>query len=302
MEHRLSRRAALALFAIVVLAWGVNWTVTKVLVQGIAPLWVTATRTAIAAVVLLALLSATRQLIVPKRGDVPVVLAITLFHMVAFSTLIAIGLKYVPVGRSIVLAYTTPLWVVPAAWLFLREPMTGARLAGVALGLAGIAVMFNPLAFDWSDRQALLGNGVLLLAALCWAVSIVYTRAHKWVSSPFQLVFWQTLLATSILSTLALAIEGPPRIAWTPGVTLAFLYAGVFGTAAAYWAMAMVNRSVPAVTTSLGILATPVVGTAFSAVTLGEAVDAQLLVAMALILGGIALGTIPRAGSPKPAP
>ncbi len=37
--------------------------------------------------------------------------------------------------------------------------MTRARVAGIALGLAGLLVMFNPLAFDWGDGRALLGNG-----------------------------------------------------------------------------------------------------------------------------------------------
>ena len=62
----------------------------------------------------------------------------------------------------------------------------------------------------------------------------------------------------------------------------------------AYWAMATVNRSLPAVTTSLGILATPVVGTLGSAIALAEPIGMTLLVAMALILGGIAVGTTDR--------
>jgi drug/metabolite transporter (DMT)-like permease len=56
--------------------------------------------------------------------------------------------------------------------------------------------------------------------------------------------------------------------------------------------MAMVNRSLPATTTSLGILATPVVGVVCSAVAFGEAIDASLITAMSMILSGIALGTI----------
>jgi drug/metabolite transporter (DMT)-like permease len=41
---------------------------------------------------------------------------------------------------------------------------------------------------------------LILLAALCWAANILYVRAHKWVSTPFQLTFWQTLLATYVLA------------------------------------------------------------------------------------------------------
>ncbi|MCK6454141.1 MAG: DMT family transporter, partial [Alphaproteobacteria bacterium] len=140
----------------------------------------------------------------------------------------------------------------------------------------------------------LVGNGLILLAALCWAVSIVYVRAHRWISAPFQLVFWQSLLASAILTAMALVVEGPPKIEWTPTITAGFLYGGFVGNALAYWAMTMVNRSLPAVTTSLGILGTPVVGVIVSMMALGEPLSVYVVVAMLLIIGGIALGTIPR--------
>jgi drug/metabolite transporter (DMT)-like permease len=292
-EHILSRRTSLLLFAVVVVMWGLNWVVTKTLVQSVSPLWAVAIRSAIATVALLAVLLARRQFIVPRRGDVPVILAVAVLHMGAFAALVAFGLQFVAVGRSIVLGYTTPLWVAPAAWLLLREPVTRLRLAGIALGLAGLAIMFNPLAFNWTDSNALIGNGLLLLAALCWAANIVYVRGHAWISTPFQLVFWQALLATGILSTLALAIDGVPHVVWTSTLASAFLYAGIGGTALAHWAMVTINRSLPAVVTSLGLLATPVVGVAASAIFLGESISPSLILAMAMILGGIAIGTIP---------
>ena len=271
----------------------------EIVVQSVSPLWGSAIRSAIASAALLALLLARGQLTLPRRGDVPVILTVAILHMGAFAVLVAFGLQLVPVGRSIVLGYTTPLWVAPFAWLFLSEPVTPTRWAGVALGLAGLAIMFNPLAFDWSDRSALIGNGLLLLAALCWAANILYVRAHQWISSPFQLVFWQALLATVVLSALALAFDGVPVITWTPELTGALLYGGICGTALAHWAVVTVNRSLPAVTTSLGLLATPVVGVAVSAIFLGEPIGASLICAMALILGGIAIGTIPH-GKPRP--
>ena len=296
MSVRLSRGAALSLFSVVILAWGFNWTVTKLLVESVPPLWLTAVRSAIALVVLFAMMLATRDLRLPKRGDLAVVFNIALLHMTAFAALMAIGLQTVAAGRSIVLGFTTPLWVIPGAMLFLGERLTARRAVGVALGLAGLGLMFNPAAFDWSDRQALQGNGLLLLAAFCWAVSIVHIRKHVWISTPYQLVFWEVLVATALLAFLAAVFEGSPQIAWNVQVVLLFLYGGVFGVALAYWAMAMVNRSLPAVTTSLGVLATPVVGVLSSIVFLNEAIDLTLAAAMVLILGGIALGTLGGAG------
>jgi drug/metabolite transporter (DMT)-like permease len=232
------------------------------------------------------------QFVLPRRGDVPVILSITLLHLVAFSTLVNFGLQLVPLGRSIVLGYTVPLWVTPGAAILLGERMTRRQGLGVGLGLAGLGVMFNPSAFDWSDRNALLGNGLLLMAAASWAANILYVRAHRWVSTPFQLTFWQTLLAGIISSIIALFVDGTPAIDWTPSLTGALLFAGVFGTALAYWAMAVANRSLPAVTTSLILLATPVVGVVCSTVFFGEAVTPSLIVAMAMILGGIATGVL----------
>lgn len=299
MNQPLSRRAAFALFAIVIVAWGLNWTVGKLILASVPPLWMTAIRSGVAMVVLAGVMLASGNLRPPRRGDMPVVLSIALLHMVGFAALMALGLQAVPAGRSIVLGYTTPLWVIPAALLFLGERITPLRAVGVALGMGGLVVMFNPLTFDWADRRALIGNGLILLSAFCWALSIIHTRAHRWVSTPFQLVFWEVLLATVLLTLLALIFEGLPQIDWTLRLVLLFLYAGVIGVALGYWAMAMVNRSLPAITTSLGILATPVVGVLASLAVLGEPLSLSLLVALALIIGGIALGT--SVGNPAPA-
>lgn len=293
-SSRSTKSGALLLFAFVIVAWGLNWTVTKLIVTQVTPLWTTAIRTGIGALALLAMLAASKQFRIPKRGDVPVVLAISLFHMVAFAALMTTGLKYVPVGRSIVLGYTTPLWVAPAAWLLLKEDLAARQVIGIVIGLTGLAIMFNPSAFDWTNCDAVLGNGLLLLSALAWSVSILYTRAHRWIATPFQLVFWQALLATILLTILALIIEGELHIVWSDTLIMWFAYSGLVGTALGFWAMTVVGRSVPATTTSLGILATPIVGIASSVAFLGEQVDQALLVATTMIIVGIGIGSFSR--------
>jgi drug/metabolite transporter (DMT)-like permease len=295
MTSRVTKSGALFLFAFVIAAWGLNWTVTKLIVAQVTPLWTTAIRTGIGTLALLVMLVGSKQFSVPKRADVPVVLAISLFHMVAFSALMTTGLKYVPVGRSIVLGYTTPLWVAPAAWLLLKEGLSARQVIGIAIGLTGLAIMFDPSAFDWTDSDAVLGNGLLLLSALAWSVSILYTRAHHWIATPFQLVFWQALLATILLTILALLIEGEVQIVWSNTLIMWFAYSGLVGTALGFWAMTVVGRSVPATTTSLGILASPVVGIASSAAFLGEQVNSALLIAATMIIVGIGIGTFRRA-------
>ena len=285
-----AHRRAVLLLVTVVLAWGLVWPVNKVILASLPPLWSVAFRSAIATVALFALLITRGRLALPPRADWPVLLGITLLHMVGFTALSTWGLALVPTGRSVVLAYTTPFWVTPGASLFLGEPLTPRRAAGVIVGLGGLAILFNPLTFDWTDRAVVLGNLAILAAALLWAASILHIRAHRWRSTPLDLVPWETLLATLILTPLALAASPFPPVEWSTPLVLMLLYAAVPGTALAYWAVAMASRDLPAVTTSLGLLATPVVSVITATLWLGEPLTLSLIVAIVLVLGGVAIG------------
>ncbi len=281
----------IALFIFVVVAWGLTWVAMKVVVREVTPIWAVALRSWIAVAVLLPAVGFTRQFILPPRHDLPVVLVISLCHMTAFAVLMTAGLQYVSAGRTIVLGYTTPLWVAPAAWLFLREAMPLRRIAGIAIGLGGLLLLFDPRGFDWGDTRALLGNGFILAAALCWSASIVYTRAHRWQATTFQLALWQFLLAAVVTTVAALVLEGLPNLSLSQPVLLALLYNGAIGTALGFLAVTALGRALPAVVVSLGLLATPAIGLMLSVLILGEALDAILVISSLLILAGIAIGT-----------
>ena len=293
MPPRSHRRGVLTLI-IVVLTWGFTWPVNKLILSSLSPLWALSLRSAIATVALFALAAVRGRLIRPPRADLSVLFSIALLHMVGFTILSTWGLARVSAGRSVVLAYTTPLWVAPGARLFLREPLTPRRLAGVAVGLLGLVALFNPLTFDWSNRGVVLGHLSILAAALLWAGSILHIRAHRWRSTPLDLVPWETLLATLILAPLAFASAPFPRADWTGPLALLMLYSAIPGTAVAYWAVATASRALPAVTTSLGLLATPVISVVVATLWLGEPITLSLIAAIALVLGGVAIGATAR--------
>ena len=284
------RRQGLLFLVTVIVAWGLTWPVNKLVLASVPPMWAVALRTIIASITMFALAFVLRRLIVPPREDLPVLLSITLCHMVGFTVLTSFGLTVVPAGRSTVLAYTTPLWVTPGAALFLGERLTPRRAVGVLIGLAGLATLFNPFAFDWSSREAVFGNASILAGALLWAGSILHTRGHRWRSTPFELLPWQLLLAAIILVPLSLAFEGAPHWTWTPALVGLCLYAGLPGTSLPYWAVVMATRRLPAFTVSLGLLATPVFSVVVSTLWLREPLTASLVAAIVLILGGIAIG------------
>lgn len=246
LAQRFSVLVGLFLFAI--LAWGLNWVVMKVVMREVTPIWAVAFRTWIAVVVLIPTVALSGQFIVPHRNDLPVISVISLFHMVAFAALMTVGLKFLPVGRAVVLGYTTPLWVAPAAWCCLREATSLRQIAGIAIGLASLLLLFDPRTFDWLDQNQVFGNG-LIGAAVCWSISIVDTRAHRWVATPFQLVLWQALLAAIVLTVVAVMFEGMPNLSLSAAAIALLVYNGAIGTALGFWAMTVVNKELPAVVT-----------------------------------------------------
>jgi drug/metabolite transporter (DMT)-like permease len=289
----LSSRQAILLLGLVVIIWGTTWPVNKAILQYMTPLWATAVRSAVGTIVLLLICLARGRLTLPARGDLPVVCSLALLHMTAYSILGNLGMQHVGAARSVVLAYTTPLWVAPGARLFLGEEFTLRRGLGALLGLCGLLLIFNPLTFDWNNHPAVLGNGLILLGALCWASSILYMRGHRWVGQPFDVLFWQALLATCVMLPLAWAVEGPLEFVPNPALLTELLYSGAFGIAIAYWAINKVNHALPAMTTSLGLLGVPVFGIVCSSLALGEPLEPSLVGAMTLIVAGIAIGNLP---------
>lgn len=292
LEEQKRRRRAMLLLALLVLAWGLNWVIAKMTLEYVTPVWVTALRLLPACALFFVLCLATGRLRIPVKADLPVVFSIGLLHMVGFSVLVSVGLQFLPAGKSIVLAYTSPLWVVPAAWFFLREPLTVRRLLGLLIGLSGVVVIMQPGQMDWSDSNIVIGHVLMLTGALCWAFSIVYGRVHKWVTPPFSLLPWQMLVGGVVQLVLALVLEGIPQINWTLELWLLIGFNCLIGNGVAYWLMNLVSRDLPAGIVSMGLLGVPVIGLICASVFLGETLGLPLVLAAGLIIVGIVLGTM----------
>ncbi len=284
---------AYGLLAAVILLWGFNWPVMKVGLESIPPFWFALARLSMGAATLFPILWLTGRLTLPRRGDLPVLFSVALLQMAGFLALINFGLLDVEAGRSAVLAYTTPLWVTPAAVWLLGERLTRLKAVGLALGLCGVAVLFNPLGFDWGDGAVLQGNLLLMLAALAWSGAILHVRGHRWQSSPLQLAPWQMLVASLPVAALAAATEGVPAVRWTGDLVLILAYNGPLATAFCYWAAVTVTRALPAISTSLGFLGVPVAGVIFSAAWLAEPLTLTLLGGLVLVVLGMALVNLP---------
>ncbi len=284
-----STTKVVSLFAACVVAFGLTWPVSKAVIADATPIWVAAARAVLAMLVLTALLLARRELRVPPRADWPIVLSIGGFQMTGFFAFTQLGLVHVGAGRAAILAYTTILWVVPLSVVVLRERIDLSKIIGIALGLCGIAVLLGQFGGALHEPAVLRGGIFLLLAALSWGVAIIHARGHRWQSTALQLMPWQFAMAAVMLTILAAIVEPDGHIGTSPGTLLLMAVLGGFLSPFGSWTSLIVQRALPAIVSSLGFLAAPIVGLTVSALWLGEPITGDLVLGGLLILAGIAL-------------
>jgi O-acetylserine/cysteine efflux transporter len=289
-------RGLLQLLASVILLSSA-WPLTKVAIAaGSTPLWFAEGRALLSGLTAFLLMAALGRVKLPRRADWPTVLAVGGLQLGAYFALAHEAVAWVPAGRTSILANTTTIWVVPLSLLFLREQIPPRRWLAAGMGLAGVLVLVNPLAIDWSSRDIVVGHAFLLGAALAWSVAIVVTRAARPSMSMFALLPWCFLLGSLILAPMVwwhapAGTLGARPLSWW---ILAYigLIAGPFGTGFVLQATA----SLPALVSSVGFLTTPAVSLILANLLLGEPITLDLLCGSALIMAGVGCAVWPRRG------
>ena len=278
------------LLALLILSWAISWPVIKIGVATVPPIWYACFRYAIAASCLFAFIAVRHEVAFPPRTDWPLVAVSGVLQMAAYSALTALALTILPPGRASVLAFSTPIWVVPLAAWRLHERASRAALFGVGLGLLGALAIAAPSVPCRSERSRSSRTRCSWLQPPAWAVSIVIVRAHRFTASTLALAPWQMAFAACLLLPLAVFVEGA-RSRLRPMARYRSSMVALIATAFAYWAVVEVGRHIRASTMSMALLATPSLGILISALTLGEALGASLVAGVVLIGAGIRLAT-----------
>ncbi len=275
------------LLAFTAIVWGVNFPVLKLGLDYSPPLLYTAFRMVLGALTMFFVAFIMGVLRLPAKADLPVVLSVGLLQNLAFIGLLTAGLQFMPAGRGAILAYTSPIWVVPAAALFLGERLTAGRMFGVVLGLAGLMAIFNALSLSWREPGTLIGASLILLGTLFWTMGLVHVRRHHWHGDVLSLMPWQLLSSVLVLFPLALMIENPATIHWNQTFLWNLLFSGAIASGVCVAAQVGAMRSLPAVSMSLSSMAVPAVGVLAAFFVLSERPTFPDLLGFSLICGGI---------------
>ncbi len=281
-----SRRLAVAALIVLAFLWGFAWVAMKVGVTYADPFVFAAIRAALSAVFLLILLPVLRRPVRPQVLGWTALLG--LLQTTGFSGFVMWALVSGGAGKTSVLTYTMPFWLLLMAWAALGEKVRGFAWVSVVLALGGLLFILSP----WKLHGA-LSSALAVCTGISWAGSAVVAkvihRRHK--VDVFALTAWQMVIGAIPLVIVAF-VTGGGMPDWTPKFIAALAYNVLLGNGVAWLLWLFVLRVLPAGTTGLASLANPVLGVTFAWVILAERPGWAEAAGMALILLGIAILTL----------
>ena len=277
------------------LIWGYNWVIMKNASHYAGPFQFAALRTVLGALALFGVLAWRRRslrLVAPWWTFV-----LGLLQTVGFTALSQWALVSGAAGKTAVLSYTMPFWLLLLAWPLLRERLRGVQWLAVAVAAAGLALILEP----WRAHGTLQSDLLAVAAGLAWAAgAIVVKRLRRDTDVELlSLTTWQLALGALVLVVIALMVPEPP-IVYGGYLAFAVAYTAIMGTGLAWVLWMYVLDNLPAGIAGLASLAVPALGVLLAWLELGERPRAAEWSGMLLIAGALALLTLPgpRPGAP----
>lgn len=284
MNNIKTNKPAVLAIAALSCIWGYNWVVMKECLQYADAYDFAALRTGIGAVSLFALLLWKRRPLRPKAFWMTALLGF-------ISTTLCIGFLSLAlvtgaVGKTAILVYIMPFWVLLLAWPLLAEHIRGIQWIPVVLALAGLSIILEP----WNMQSTFISKLFAVLVGVAWALSAIMMKfmTRKQSFDLISLTAWQMLLGALPLSLIALIVSDTP-VRWTPFFTVGLLYSSVISQGLALMLWFFILSKLPAGVASMGTLATPVIGVIAASIKLGERPSAVEAFGMLLILAALAL-------------
>jgi len=290
-----AKRMALAANAGLILAAilaGASVVATRVAVQSVPPLSLAVMRYAQGGLILgLCLLLLARSQLRVRRQDLLTLTLLGTLLFAAFPFLFNAGLRLTEASRGSLMLATVPVWSALLARLSGQERLVTRQIIGLALATGGVVVAMAERGLDWQEHgAALVGDGLILVAALCGAAYGVLVKRISGRYSALTVTAYAMLIGTLVLLPAALAEGLPAAVVDLDGQTLMLvLFLGVLGGAVVWYlygfALSKLTPTQAAVYVNLNPLSAMILAT----ILLGELVTGPMLLGFAMVLAGVVL-------------
>ena len=282
----MNKRRLVPLFAAFVL-WGSQYVISKIALRTVPPVTLLALRYLVSVPALFIVLRLRHALTPIKKGDWPILFAIGFTGYFASFCLQMLGINRLTGSVSSLLGAMNPIFIPILAAFFLHERITPAKIACVALSMAGVVVIVGV------DGTVDASGALLMLASVfLWSTASIIIRRVSERYDPMQIALIAILCALPFTGGWSLIELQSAPCSFTLESVLAMLYMGVLGTAVTHSLWNYSLRVMDASFCSMFYPMQPLVSSILGVLFLHEAVTPGFVIGALMICCGIVAAVI----------
>lgn len=282
----MNKRRLVPLFAAFVL-WGSQYVISKIALRTVPPVTLLALRYLVSVPALFIVLRLRHALTPIKKGDWPILFAIGFTGYFASFCLQMLGINRLTGSVSSLLGAMNPIFIPILAAFFLHERITPAKIACVALSMAGVVVIVGV------DGTVDASGALLMLASVfLWSTASIIIRRVSGRYDPMQIALIAILCALPFTGGWSLIELQSAPCSFTLESVLAVLYMGVLGTAVTHSLWNYSLRVMDASFCSMFYPMQPLVSSILGVLFLHEAITPGFVIGALMICCGIVAAVI----------
>ncbi len=277
-------------FSALCLIWSSTWIMIKVGLDGAPPITAAGIRFIIAALMIFAILVAKRIKLPRDRQFYMLALFLGVFQMGIPYALVYWAEQHISSGLTSILFSTMPFTVAILARVFIGDPITFRKMAGIMIGTVGVAVIF----WDSSTlggSQSVWGISAALGSAILASVSTIAIKKYSRSYNPLASIFLPMVIGGVVLMIGSFIFEAGRPVTWNFITVTSILYLAGLGSVAAFGLYYWIIKHMDVTVLSYQTFIIPILACVIGWIFLRETITLNIALGGGMILAGIALAT-----------
>lgn len=291
----LSSKMILCLLAVYVI-WGSTYLGMKIATKVVPPFFLSSMRFLVAGGLLLTI-GCLREKTWPNRQQFLSACFVGVALIGIGNTTVALAVHHMPSGLVALMVAAMPAWIMGMDWAFFskRRP-SGLTLLGIAIGFAGLFLLFNPFAHHEARTFPLWPVAVVVAGNICWAAGTLFVQR---LPMPTQITSTAIqMLAGGVFSFFVSLIFEPGAISTLPGMTMegwqAYVYLVLIGSLVGYTSYSWLSKNAPPGLTATYAYVNPIVALFLGWAIGNEAITGMVGLSAAIVISGVVMMTLGR--------